>query len=209
MGSFLAQRRTAMVGHEGSVEQPLLGGSLPTTKSTPPLSTKSMLCVVFVGTFICGILNTSRIENRHQGMVFEVPNRGTVKPLKRKLLQVNGWHLIKTRDDGHGKIGTLLGWGMAAIYIGGRFPQIYLNIRRGNVEGLNPFMFLFALVGNATYIGSILINSLEWSKIFPNLPWLVEAGGCALLDTFILIQFIYFHHRTSKYLAYKHGDNPA
>ncbi|GAB4858028.1 hypothetical protein Ancab_015931 [Ancistrocladus abbreviatus] len=208
MRSFLAQRRAAIIDDEGGVEQPLLGGSLP-TKSTSTLSTKSMLCVVSVGTFLCGILNTARMESRHQNMVFKVPNKGMVKLLKRKLLQVNGEHLINTRDDVHGKLGTLLGWAMAAIYMGGRLPQICLNIRRGNMEGLNPFMFLFALIGNATYVGSILVNSLEWSRILPNLPWLVDAGGCVLLDTFILTQFIYFHHWESKCLTNKYGDNPA
>ncbi|KAL0359730.1 UNVERIFIED_CONTAM: putative vacuolar amino acid transporter YPQ1 [Sesamum angustifolium] len=74
--------------------------------------------------------------------------------------------------------------GMAVIYLGGRLPQICLNIRRGNAEGLNPLMFVFALVGNATYVASILISSLRWSNIQPNLPWLVDAGGCVILDTF-------------------------
>ncbi|CAO2203141.1 unnamed protein product [Urochloa humidicola] len=56
-------------------------------------------------------------------------------------------------------------------------------------------MFTFALVGNSTYVGSILVNSLEWSKLRPNLPWLVDAGGCVLLDSFIILQFLYFHYR--------------
>ncbi|KAF5201261.1 PQ-loop repeat family protein / transmembrane family protein, partial [Thalictrum thalictroides] len=67
-------------------------------------------------------------------------------------------------------------------------------IRRGNVEGLSPLMFIFALVGNMTYVASILVSSLQWSKISANLPWLVDAGGCVLLDTCILIQFVYFHY---------------
>ncbi|KAG6771093.1 hypothetical protein POTOM_022439 [Populus tomentosa] len=80
-------------------------------------------------------------------------------------------------------IGMFLGWSMAAIYMGGRLPQICLNIKRGKVEGLNPLMFVFALVGNITYVASILVDSLAWSKIRANLPWLVDAGGCVLLDT--------------------------
>lgn len=31
-----------------------------------------------------------------------------------------------TKDSS--RIGNLLGWGMAAIYIGGRLPQIFLNV---------------------------------------------------------------------------------
>ncbi|KAJ6749528.1 hypothetical protein OIU85_000191 [Salix viminalis] len=92
---------------------------------------------------------------------------------------------------------------MAAIYMGGRLPQIFLNIKRGNVEGLNPLMFVFALIGNITYVASILVDSMAWSKIRANLPWIVDAGGCVLLDTCILLQFIYFHHRRHQVLENK------
>nr|CAD1829007.1 unnamed protein product [Ananas comosus var. bracteatus] len=58
-----------------------------------------------------------------------------------------------------------------------------------SVQGLNPLMFTFALIGNATYVGSILVNSLDWNKIRPNLPWIVDAGGCVLLDSFEAVVF--------------------
>ncbi|BBH07053.1 PQ-loop repeat family protein / transmembrane family protein [Prunus dulcis] len=61
---------------------------------------------------------------------------------------------------------------------------VVLRIRKGNVEGLNPLMFVFAVLGNATYVASIILNSLDWSEIRPNLPWL------------ILIQFFrYWRHQ--------------
>jgi uncharacterized protein with PQ loop repeat len=81
--------------------------------------------------------------------------------------------------------GELFGWIMAAIYMGGRLPQIWLNIKRGTVEGLNPLMFMFALIGNITYVGSILVRSMEWTHLKPNLPWLVDAAVCVLLDVFV------------------------
>ncbi|KAK9951413.1 hypothetical protein M0R45_006855 [Rubus argutus] len=117
----------------------------------------------------------------------------------RKLLQVSSGLLQEKGIKGSSLIGHFLGWGMAAIYIGGRFPQIFLNIRRSNVEGLNPLMFIFAIVGNATYVGvnDVFVTKLEklgMVKIRPNLPWLVDAGGCMFLDIFILIQFIYFRY---------------
>lgn len=34
---------------------------------------------------------------------------------------------------------------------------------------------------------SILVSSLDWSRVKPNLPWLVDAGGCVLLDAFVSI----------------------
>lgn len=45
--------------------------------------------------------------------------------------------------------------------------------------------FLFSNFGSGIYyvFNSILVDSLAWSKIRANLPWLVDAGGCVLLDT--------------------------
>ncbi|KVH92571.1 probable vacuolar amino acid transporter YPQ3 [Cynara cardunculus var. scolymus] len=104
----------------------------------------------------------------------------------RKLLQEGG---------GSGDVyGQWLGWMMAAIYMGGRVPQIVLNIKRGSVEGLNPLMFIFALVANATYVGSILVRSTEWEKIKANLPWLLDAAVCVALDTFIIMQYVYYRY---------------
>ncbi|KAL9172532.1 hypothetical protein ABFS82_03G054200 [Erythranthe guttata] len=90
--------------------------------------------------------------------------------------------------------GQWLGWLMAVIYMGGRIPQIWLNIKRGNVEGLNPLMFVFALLANATYVGSILVRSSEWELIKPNMPWLLDAAVCVLLDLFIILQYIYYKY---------------
>lgn len=125
----------------------------------------------------------------------EVPN-GIVIPVGRRLLLLADDHADSSVSNGSGSgIGSFLGWAMAVIYMGGRLPQIWLNMKRGNAEGLNPLMFTFALVGNVTYVGSILVKSMDWSKLKPNLPWLVDAGGCVLLDTFIILQFLYFHYR--------------
>ncbi|KAL3649380.1 hypothetical protein CASFOL_005783 [Castilleja foliolosa] len=100
----------------------------------------------------------------------------------RKLLQEGGSETV---------YGQLLGWMMAAVYMGGRLPQIWLNIKRGNVEGLNPLMFIFALFANATYVASILVRSIAWDKIKANLPWLLDAMGCVLLDLF----YVYYNNR--------------
>ncbi|KAJ4705705.1 PQ-loop repeat family protein / transmembrane family protein [Melia azedarach] len=195
-GSFLAQRMSPSSHHARlSIAEPLLGAGV-STQSAPSINTKSMLCLVSVMIFL-GTFNLHHSNTEHK-KVFEKSNRGFVVQVRRKLLQVSGGHFLESVTDGSSGIGSFLGWAMAAIYMGGRLPQICLNIRRGNVEGLNPLMFVFALVGNATYVGSILVSSLEWLKIRPNLPWLVDAGGCVLLDSFILIQFIYFRCSSSE-----------
>ncbi|KAK8696778.1 hypothetical protein V6N13_001904 [Hibiscus sabdariffa] len=197
-GSLLAQRMTPPLHPGNSVQEPLLGAYVVTQstsqqrESVSPSSTKSLLCLVSALMFI-SLFNFQLSAVSKLLMGNEKINQGFVIQVGRKLLQANTVSLGEKVSEEGSRVGTFLGWAMAAIYMGGRVPQIYLNIRRGNVEGLNPFMFIFALVGNATYVASILMRSMDWSRIQPNLPWLVDAGGCVLLDTFIVIQFIYFY----------------
>lgn len=113
----------------------------------------------------------------------------------KALMQVYAGRKLLQEGGGSGAVyGQWLGWMMAAIYMGGRVPQIVLNIKRGSVEGLNPLMFIFALVANATYVGSILVRSTEWEKIKANLPWLLDAAACVALDTFIIMQYVYYRY---------------
>ncbi|XP_031275720.1 uncharacterized protein LOC116134177 [Pistacia vera] len=185
-GSLLVQRMSPTSDHSGiSIEQPLLGGQV-STQSAPSPNTKTMLCLVSIMIFLRTV-NLEYLAIGYHNIEFEKSNKGFVIQVGRKLLQVHGGLLQGNGIEGSSGIGSYLGWAMAAIYMGGRLPQICLNMRRGNVEGLNPLMFLFALIGNATYVASIIVSSLDWSKIRPNLPWLVDAGGCVLLDAFILI----------------------
>ncbi|XP_076888421.1 vacuolar lysine transporter YPQ1-like [Bidens hawaiensis] len=113
----------------------------------------------------------------------------------KALMQVYvGRKLLQEGGGSSTVYGQWLGWMMAAIYMGGRIPQIVLNIKRGSVEGLNPLMFIFALIANATYVGSILVRSTEWSKIKANLPWLLDAAVCVALDLFIIMQYVYYRY---------------
>ncbi|CAI9293062.1 unnamed protein product [Lactuca saligna] len=99
---------------------------------------------------------------------------------------------MKLLQDGGGSqavYGQWLGWMMAAIYVGGRISQISLNIKRRSVEGLNPLMFIFSLIANAVYVGSILARSREWEKIKANMPWLLDAAVCVALDAFVSFNF--------------------
>ncbi|CAH8392827.1 unnamed protein product [Eruca vesicaria subsp. sativa] len=190
-GSVLAQRM-ARGQSEPFLEEPLLPEDA-TPPSMPP-STKSLLCVVSVFMFL-GTFNLSSLLSEPRTMALGESDRVFVVRAARKLLQVTSGNLAEHNGGENSKIGMWMGWAMAVIYMGGRLPQICLNMRRGHVEGLNPLMFFFALVGNMTYVGSILVASTEWSKIAPNLPWLVDAGGCVVLDFLILLQFFHFRCR--------------
>ncbi|XP_039065531.1 probable vacuolar amino acid transporter YPQ1 [Hibiscus syriacus] len=208
-GSLLAQRMTPPFHSGNLVQEPLLGAYVATQstsqnrESISTSSSKSLLCLVSALMFI-GLFNLKLSADSKFLIGNEKINQGFVIQIGRKLLQANTVSIGESCSEGGSRVGTFLGWAMAFIYMGGRVPQIYLNIRRGNVEGLSPFMFIFALVGNSTYVASILVRSMDWSRIQPNLPWLVDAGGCVLLDTFIVIQFIYFYKQTSEDAEVKH-----
>ncbi|XAR57865.1 hypothetical protein NMG60_11026149 [Bertholletia excelsa] len=109
---------------------------------------------------------------------------------------LSGRRLLHELGNGmeHSAYGQWLGWMMAAIYMGGRIPQIWLNIKRGSVEGLNPLMFMFALIANATYVGSIVVRTTEWDQIKANMPWLLDAAACVGLDLLIILQYVYYRY---------------
>ncbi|XP_076907644.1 vacuolar histidine transporter YPQ3-like [Bidens hawaiensis] len=203
--SFFHSRTNANKYDEDTVQEPLLGERV-SGQSPPASETKTMLCVVFTVTMFLCTYNLKLERNSYLNLDSVKSHNGVVMQVGRRLLQVSGSLLEGNNGTESLGIGTYLGWGMAAIYMGGRLPQIFLNIRRGNVQGLNPLMFVFALIGNSTYVASILVSSMEWSKIQPNLPWVVESSGCVMLDTFILIQFIYFRGKKFNCLETKQGD---
>ncbi|KAF3530927.1 hypothetical protein DY000_02036400 [Brassica cretica] len=123
------------------------------------------------------------------------------KSLAEKYAHASSRRLLNEKIVEHSALGQWLGWLMAAIYMGGRVPQIWLN-------GLNPLMFIFALVANATYVGSILVRTTEWDSIKANLPWLLDAIVCVVLDLFIILQYIYYKYcrtNSSKGEEEEHG----
>nr|ABD28651.2 Cystinosin/ERS1p repeat [Medicago truncatula] len=181
-GSIIAQRMSPTSPFLDSTEKNLLSPDVA-TQSDPSLKIKSTLSVVSTLTFL-GVINLHKSLEKIINPLVSNPRQQFVVYVGRKLLQVSGDQLMENGASRTSSIGTFFGWAMAVIYLGGRMPQIFLNIRRGHAEGLNPLMFLFALIGNATYVASILVRSLDWSTIGPNLPWLVDAGGCVLLDFF-------------------------
>ncbi|XP_024023314.1 uncharacterized protein LOC21392512 isoform X1 [Morus notabilis] len=134
----------------------------------------------YYGTFLAASVNLPLKSNSLTQVYMGVAAR-------KLLLQQSG-------GENHTVYGQWLGWMMAAIYMGGRLPQIWLNIKRGSVEGLNPLMFIFALIANVTYVGSILVRSTEWERTKANMPWLLDAVVCVALDSFIILQYMYYRY---------------
>ncbi|KAL1843691.1 hypothetical protein VTJ49DRAFT_391 [Mycothermus thermophilus] len=143
---------------------------------------------------------------------------------------VAGWWLSRTYGRGSGSgsgedtpeqpppqapielstMGQVFGWLCAALYLGSRLPQLLLNWRRKSTEGVSVLFFLFACLGNLTYVLSILAFEprceangdegcrpgeaarIYWKYMLVNLSWLAGSAGTLLLDLGIFVQFFMY-----------------
>lgn len=104
--------------------------------------------------------------------------------------------------------GQIFGWLCAALYLGSRLPQLLLNFRRKSTEGVSMLFFLFACLGNLTYVMSIFAYEPECETpgqcrpgeaaniygryMLVNLSWLVGSAGTLFLDLAIFVQFFIY-----------------
>ncbi|KAL9097092.1 MAG: hypothetical protein Q9163_006378 [Psora crenata] len=117
--------------------------------------------------------------------------------------------------------GQIFGYLCAVLYLGSRIPQLLLNYKRKSTEGVSILFFLFACVGNLTYVMSIFAyepqcvtiqgphnrtresgcENGQWQEeygryILVNASWLVGSAGTLILDLLIFGQFwVYRHNR--------------
>lgn len=104
-------------------------------------------------------------------------------------------------------LGQIFGYLCAVFYLGSRVPQILLNFRRKSTDGVSLLFFLFACIGNLTYVLSILAYSPVCGKrrcrpdeaaalyeryMLVNLSWLLGSFGTLLLDMGIFAQFFWY-----------------
>lgn len=109
--------------------------------------------------------------------------------------------------------GQVFGYLCAVLYLGSRVPQLLLNYRRKSTEGLNALFFLFACIGNLTYVLSIFAfepichggrrgrhcapgesSSIYGRYILVNLSWLLGSLGTLFLDMGVFAQFFMYRH---------------
>jgi len=140
----------------------------------------------------------SALANADAGRGFESASRRLLETssefesASRRLLETSSEFIRAPLVRAPTWLGPALGWTMTAIYLSGRVPQIARNHARGSVEGLSVSMFVLAVVGNATYLGSILARSTRWVTVAPNMPWIVDAGMCLVMDAVILAQSAWY-----------------
>ena len=92
---------------------------------------------------------------------------------------------------------------MCLFYLGSRIPQIVLNYERKSCDGIS-FMFLFACLGNLTYVISILSIDMSWNYLWVNSSWLAGSLGTLGLDFTIFIQFfLYNENKDDEFSEYE------
>ena len=107
-------------------------------------------------------------------------------------------------------LGQVFGYFCAVLYLGSRVPQLLLNYRRKSTEGVSLLFFLFACIGNLTYVLSIFAYSpvcrnpdhcipgeaagIYGRYILVNLSWLLGSFGTLILDMAIFVQFFLYQH---------------
>jgi len=162
---------TATASYHPQERQPSeSSSSLPTTTATTATTTTNVK--VFTLLFLLGV-------------------GGTL------LMPPNTTQLLRVSDVGSGGddsgwkflVAQTFGWISAGLYVFARVPQILSNRRHRSCDGLSPWMFVFCVLGNATFTASILVYSLAPAHLRANLPWLVGSAGTISFDFVIFWQF--------------------
>lgn len=108
-------------------------------------------------------------------------------------------------------LGQVFGYFCALLYLGSRLPQILLNFRRKSTEGVSMLFFIFACIGNLTYVLSIVAFSpvcrvpgrcgageaktIYFRYMAVNASWLLGSFGTLLLDMAIFLQFFIYRQK--------------
>jgi hypothetical protein len=105
--------------------------------------------------------------------------------------------------------GQISGYVCAILYLGSRVPQLLLNYRRKSTDGISMLFFLFACLGNLTYVLSILVykprcegkhgacadgeaRAIYGKYIAVNFSWLLGSFGTLLLDACVFVQYFMY-----------------
>ncbi|WEW56035.1 Putative vacuolar membrane transporter for cationic amino acids [Emydomyces testavorans] len=109
-------------------------------------------------------------------------------------------------------LGQIFGYLCAVFYLGSRIPQLLLNWRRKSTEGVSLLFFLFACIGNLTYVLSIFAYSpvcggkggrcgpgererMYGRYLLVNASWLLGSLGTLGLDLAIFAQFVMYRDK--------------
>lgn len=125
-------------------------------------------------------------------------------------------------------MGQVFGYLCTALYLGSRIPQLLLNYQRKSTEGISLLFFLFACLGNLTFVLSIFAfvpvcaeeqcapgesRDIYLRYLVVNAPWLIGSLGNLLQDMFVFVQFVMYDkieesHTSHETEVVADSDNP-
>lgn len=155
----------------------VLSAASSASSEAPPMPLYKTILIntlMVAGVFAAGIVGWMFSEVRHAPAPVPAPAPG--HPVDPPQMEFDFW-------------GQVFGWGCAALYLGSRVPQILLNFERKSVEGISFLFFLFACLGNLTYVISILALDTSTKYLLINASWLAGSFGTLFLDFIIFVQF--------------------
>ncbi|KAH8805921.1 PQ loop repeat-domain-containing protein [Xylogone sp. PMI_703] len=173
------------------IESAALNPSQTTSSQVLLFNLTAILMVCAAGVFGWYVGNNSQAGPRN-------PDGGSEDPL-----QFNLW-------------GQIFGYFCALLYLGSRIPQILLNYRRKSTDGVSMLFFIFACLGNLTYVLSIFAydptsqctgkhntcGAGEAARIYGhyiliNASWLAGSLGTLFLDMGIFCQFFMYRDQST------------
>ncbi|QUC22319.1 uncharacterized protein UV8b_06560 [Ustilaginoidea virens] len=117
--------------------------------------------------------------------------------------------------------GQFFGYLCALFYIASRVPQLILNYRRKTTEGLSMLFFIFACLGNVTYVLSIFAfepqckhheckpgeaGRIYGKYMLVNLSWLAGAAVTLAMDLVVFCQYFYYNQsEKDRHVEHIHG----
>lgn len=166
----------------------------PQPQSRPPTSQTTIQAILFnLGAII--LVCASGVFGWYLSEIRKPPADVPHIPETKAPIEFNRW-------------GQIFGYICAFLYLGSRIPQLLLNYRRKSTEGISMLFFLFACIGNFTYVLSIVAykpscsGSMNcgggdaakdyWKYIAVNASWLLGSFGTLLLDAFVFIQYFLY-----------------
>ena len=113
--------------------------------------------------------------------------------------------------------GQIYGYICAVLYLASRIPQLWQNYQRQKTEGLSILFFLFACIGNLSYVLSIVAYdptalckhhecregeslAIYGKYMLVNLSWLLGSFGTLLLDLGVFVQFFIYRDNNDEYV---------
>lgn len=195
-----ANERTGLLGHDhherrGSADWSGLSPAVPHMSDSPPPAPPTALQTIAWNTVVVVMVCAAGVLGWFLGQRAIHDKKGDSAPEEDHLT--------------FNVLGQVFGYLCTVAYIASRLPQLILNYRRKTTDGLSMLFFLFACLGNITYVLSIFAyephchghkgrcapgeaSHIYGRYILVNLSWLAGSLVTLVLDLCVFAQYFIY-----------------